>query len=154
MNIKRIISVIIVIICIATIFVFSNQNSQKSLGLSSKVILKVATKVKGRDLSPKERVEVINKYTYLVRKCAHFTIYLILGTSVVILLKNFNIKKRLILYSIILCLLYAISDEIHQGFVSGRTPLVLDVFIDTCGASMGIIITYFVFLKEKIINKK
>ena len=154
MNIKKIISILLVIFCISAIFIFSGQNSQKSLGLSSKIIVKTSEIIHHRELTPEEKNKVIIKYTYRVRKCAHFTIYLILGVSVIFLLSNFKIKKRIILYSIILCLIYAITDEIHQGFVSGRTPLVLDVIIDTCGSTFGIIFVYFTFLRKKLINKK
>ena len=36
-----------------------------------------------------------------------------------------------------LVFLYAASDEFHQRFVPTRTPLVSDVFIDTCGGAAG-----------------
>ena len=42
--------------------------------------------------------------------------------------------------------LYAISDEIHQLFVPGRTGCILDVGIDTLGIITGIII-FMIFIK-------
>ena len=40
-------------------------------------------------------------------------------------------------FAILLALLYATSDEIHQIFTPGRTPAVTDVLLDTVGASVG-----------------
>jgi VanZ family protein len=36
---------------------------------------------------------------------------------------------------------YAVTDEIHQGFVSGRSAQVRDVLIDTAGALVGVALT-------------
>jgi len=41
---------------------------------------------------------------------------------------------RLALLSFSLCLLYAVSDELHQALVPGRTPSVADVLWDASGA--------------------
>ena len=63
----------------------------------------------------------------IIRKLAHYTEYLILG----ILVMNLNNNKSKSIYlSIIICLLYAISDEFHQSFVPGRSCQLYDVAID------------------------
>ena len=154
MKYKKIISIIVVILIISVIFMFSNQDSTKSQGVSSSLIIKIAEKIKGHELDTTEKTEMISKYLYLVRKCAHFFLYFLLGISILILYKNLNIQKRLLLYAILTCLLYAISDEIHQIFIPGRTAKVIDIFIDTCGAAVGITCVYFLFLRKKLINKK
>lgn len=38
--------------------------------------------------------------------------------------------------SFVFCILYAMSDEYHQSFVPGRTPMVRDVGIDIIGMSL------------------
>ena len=38
-----------------------------------------------------------------------------------------------------LTLLYALSDEFHQAFVPGRTPDLLDLLCDGCGAVLGLL---------------
>jgi VanZ family protein len=38
--------------------------------------------------------------------------------------------------------LYASTDEFHQRFITSRTPLVSDVFIDTSGAVIGVIVLW------------
>lgn len=40
-------------------------------------------------------------------------------------------------YALVLCALYASTDEIHQGFVAGRGPSAADVWIDTLGAGIA-----------------
>ena len=70
--------------------------------------------------------------------------------------RNLNYKKNLIL-STIVGGGYAITDEIHQYFVPGRSCQLLDMIIDTTGVVTGIIICftinefvkYFKFKKYK-----
>jgi len=94
--------------------------------------------------------EMIN---HIIRKGAHFTIYLIGGIIAFNLLNTFNLTlKRKIVYAQIICSAYAITDEFHQVFSAGRTPAVGDVLIDSAGALVGILI--FAGLYYKIRRKK
>lgn len=115
------------------IFCFSNQVSDDSTKLSNGFIRNTICKVN------KDCDKVIEKTFTPVRKCAHFFIYLILG---ILVMNCFNIDKKYIIYSVIICFLYSISDEIHQIFVPGRSGEVFDVLIDTCGSFLGINILY------------
>ena len=45
--------------------------------------------------------------------------------------------KQSVVFTLLLCIGYAITDELHQAFVPGRTPKLLDVLIDSSGASLG-----------------
>ena len=57
-------------------------------------------------------------------------------------------------YSLIIGVIYAISDEIHQCFTPGRGPLVTDVIIDTMGVLLGILLVMLVIkIYEKLIIK-
>lgn len=53
------------------------------------------------------------------------------------MIKSFGLKSFL---AIIICILYATSDELHQLFVMGRSCELRDVFIDSLGSVSGIII--------------
>ena len=75
--------------------------------------------------------------SYIIRKIAHLTEYTILGFLIENTIKNYN-KKTYI--SLIICLLYAITDELHQSLVPGRSPQITDIIIDTFGSLLGIII--------------
>jgi VanZ family protein len=65
----------------------------------------------------------------LVRKAAHFTEYGILFA----LLVRGPMKARPYL-ALMLCVIYALTDEGHQVFVPGRTASLYDVALDSTGA--------------------
>ena len=57
---------------------------------------------------------------------------------------------EVIVYSILLCIIYACSDEFHQTFIQGRSGEIRDVIIDTLGALTGVLVTILVI---KILNR-
>lgn len=83
--------------------------------------------------------------TVVLRKSAHVFKYFILGLLVFNVLRYYtsNIKK-IITYSMIFAIIYAISDEIHQSFVPGRSPELTDVLLDTLGASLGVALYWYI----------
>lgn len=133
------------------IFMFSNQKADESTRVSDGVIEKTIGNIykkTHKNVNEKKQEEIKEKYTHVVRKSAHFTIYMILGLLVGLLLKEYNLEtKKIIVYSILICMTYAITDEIHQIFISGRSGEIKDVLIDTCGSTIGILI-------NTAINKK
>ncbi len=147
--IKKVLKGILVIVCMITIFYFSSDNGEESSYKSDSVILSVSSFFGVDHLSKQERNDLIDTFVVPVRKTAHFTIYFILGITFISFLREFSIPvKKLLLLSIFLAFLYACSDEIHQLFISGRTGKVLDVFIDTLGASSGVFLYYLLFRKK------
>ncbi|MCK5811789.1 MAG: VanZ family protein [Clostridiales bacterium] len=78
-------------------------------------------------------------FVTLIRKTAHFVEYFILGFLAVKSHGSFY-KKYSILVSLLFCISYAFTDEIHQLFVSGRAFMLLDVFIDSIGALSAILL--------------
>jgi VanZ family protein len=81
--------------------------------------------------------------TFLVRKAAHITAYFILGILMYRVVRMYSrISKKAIILSILFVASYAISDELHQLLVSGRSGEVRDVLIDTTAGAAGVLITY------------
>ena len=82
--------------------------------------------------------------TFLVRKGAHIFAYFVLGILMVNALRQVNLSKfkfnRPATLSIIVCALYAASDEFHQLFISGRSGEIRDIIIDSCAATVGVFI--------------
>ncbi|MCA9329471.1 VanZ family protein, partial [Candidatus Saccharibacteria bacterium] len=77
----------------------------------------------------------------------HIFMYFVLGMLVVNVLKDYKLgSKKLIGFSILFAGLYAVTDEIHQTFVSGRSAEARDVLIDTIGATLGVVL-YWAILK-------
>lgn len=142
MNIKtkRLIFAIFIIINCICIFILSGQNAEKSSKTSSVVVEKVADTITSVNKKLKKET-IIDNITFYVRKTAHFSIYTLLGILLMCEANTFEIsKKRKLFICIISGAVYALSDEFHQGFVSGRSPEIRDVCIDTCGVFFGIII--------------
>jgi VanZ family protein len=95
-------------------------------------------------LFPRLTEEQFQQIHYAVRKTAHFTEYAILGILVWRLVHfdavfaAFSLRRQG-WFALLLCLLYASSDEFHQKFVPMREPAIHDVLIDTSGAGLGIL---------------
>lgn len=90
-----------------------------------------------------------------VRKLAHFTEFFVLGAELSALL--WLEKKRTVQWYVNIWFageLTALCDETVQIF-SGRGPMVKDVWLDTAGATCGILLLLGLrFLTAKIPNKK
>ena len=72
------------------------------------------------------------------------------GILIINLFKSFELfNYKTILLAILLCFLYACSDEIHQLFIKGRSCEVRDILIDTIGSLSGISV-YYLFSKISI----
>ena len=85
---------------------------------------------------------------FIIKKSAHFIEYFILTwllTYSFMKTTGYTFQKILI-YSVLIAVLFAVSDEVHQLFVSGRTSTVRDVLIDSTGSLVG-----YYFLRKKLI---
>lgn len=127
---------IFLIIWMIIIFLFSNNNGLKSSKKSDKLIEHTVVKIYRNFNNKTDKKKIISKYTFIVRKLAHFTLYFILGILSYLYLKDYNIN--FIYISILFCFLFSLSDEIHQLFISGRSFKLLDIFIDTTSSIMSI----------------
>jgi len=92
------------------------------------------------------KIENIELLSLIIRKLAHFTEYLILGFLTINMLNKNDISKKYLI-SILICIIYATSDEIHQIFVPGRACQIRDVLIDSIGSITGVYL-------YKLINTK
>jgi len=61
-------------------------------------------------------------------------------------------KTKLVIYSSSCGIIYAITDEVHQLFISGRSGRVEDVIIDSIGVLTGV--TVYLFLKQVVKTAK
>lgn len=151
-KIIRIILVILIILNCMMIFNFSAEKSEKSDETSGRVVNTIIEiNPRTKNLNQKEKEIQKEKIVKPVRKTAHFSIYCTLGLLIYMFLSTYDINsKKKILISIMLSIIYACSDEIHQLFIPGRSGQIKDVLIDSAGASFGIIIGIIVL---NIINK-
>ena len=155
---KLVICYTLVIACMIMIFCFSAQTASESVESSNSTIKIIASFIYPdfENLSEEKQAEICEVYTGLIRKLAHLCIYALLGFLVSLTLFNYPLKvSRIILYSEIVCVVYAITDEIHQYFVPGRGPGVKDVLIDAVGSLLGsIFIICIIYIIRRIIYKQ
>jgi VanZ family protein len=69
----------------------------------------------------------------ILRKCAHTTEYAVLGA---LLLRALGRPPAAFLAGVA----YAVTDEFHQHFVSGRHASPVDVAIDSVGVLLGVLL--------------
>ena len=149
---------LLVILWMVLIFFFSGQNAAISGQISSSTTAKIISQIyPGFDsLSLDEQAEIIDTAEHIVRKIAHLTEYFILSALLVLalLFNDFLPINRAIL-AVLISLIYAATDEIHQLFVSGRACRLSDILIDTLGAAI-FAATYLIMVKfiRKIKRKK
>ena len=155
-NILRLMIIILLLATFIRIFCFSNQNGTQSSGVSRKVTEIVTSNMKKVRNMPKSEKELFLEHTEkIIRKLAHFSIYTIVGLLMMSLMSTYKLKQSKRTWtSLIVGVLYASSDEIHQYFVPGRSARVFDVMIDSAGVCLGIWIVIFVLWIAKRVNER
>ena len=157
MNRKKLIAIramlIILIISVMTgIFLLSADNAdesnQKSDFLADSFFY---TFLADFDLTDEEIQAILSKCVMIIRNTAHFAEYGALGFLCASVGISFYIKPKInIPVSFAFSALYAVSDEIHQYFVPGRSCQITDIFIDSAGAFCGaVMIVGIVLLYNK-----
>jgi VanZ family protein len=149
--INKILSWLAVILWMGLIFYLSSQVADQSARLSSGItefFIRMITAV-----FPKIHIDM-EYLGFAIRKLAHFLSYLVLGILVLNAFGKCGVHgyKR-ILFSAIVCILYAASDEIHQLYVPGRGGQIRDVLIDSSGAGTGFIL-YSITRKFSLLKKE
>lgn len=132
---KNKISLLLVILWMIFIFVMSSFDATSSSNQSNFIVDIITSIINIKD---------IGLLSLIIRKLAHFTEYFILGILVINFITRYDKK---IIIAILLCIIYATSDEIHQIFVPGRSCQITDIMIDSLGSIMGIYL-------YKLITKK
>lgn len=132
---KNKISLLLVILWMIFIFVMSSFDASSSSNQSNFIVDIITSIINIKD------TELLS---FIIRKLAHFTEYFILGILVINLITKYDKK---IIIAILLCIIYATSDEIHQIFVPGRSCQITDIMIDSLGSIMGVYL-------YKLITKK
>lgn len=88
---------------------------------------------------PAERIPFFGQYDVLIKKLAHAAGYALLGVAYFSALPpRLNPVYRAAI-SLLMAVLFALSDEFHQSFVSGRHSSLRDVGIDSLGAALALL---------------
>lgn len=163
LNKRIIISWLIVVIWAILIFIMSgmdtNESNSKSKNTLNEIVEKTVETTNGMGITDKHPSEnrmkdFIEKYNYLFRKFAHASEYFILTILLLIALKNSGVvDKKIFVFAVCICFLYACSDEFHQLFVDGRTGQFSDTLIDTFGGFISCLMYTFMMKINKVRKK-
>lgn len=154
---KTIISIILISAVLGWmyfIYSLSAEPAEVSSETSGRIVRKLCRIIEPdfEDMTPEEQFEMTERYQFYIRKTAHFSAYTILAMLTGAAVCPHTEKKRYrIGIAFIVSVLYAVSDEIHQKFVPGRSGELRDVLIDSAGVILGCVLLYliFVFIKRK-----
>ena len=135
---KKTTNLILLILWMIFIFTMSSFNADSSTSQSGFIV---------DILNNIFHLNNIDILTIIVRKLAHITEYMVLAILMINCLKDYKINK-LYLVSIIICILYSITDESHQLFIKGRSGEIKDVLIDLIGVLVGTMI-YKIIINNK-----
>lgn len=141
----RILSAVAAVLIMAVIFVLSSQSGEASDEMS----ISFTSFLLSADF---DFALFIN---FIVRKFAHLIEYAALAVPVYLFVESFKISEALCcIYSVLFTSLYAVSDEIHQYFVEGRSCQIDDIFLDSAGGLIAVIIIHLIFSALRKKNKK
>ncbi|MDF2472345.1 MAG: hypothetical protein K0R21_127 [Anaerocolumna sp.] len=147
-KIYNVLSMIPAIVIMVGIFYFSSQDALESSSLSGGIvenIYQVIEKFFNWELTAAHRIQRLELFETGIRKAAHMTEYSLLAVTVAYPLYLYGSRGyKLVLRTELISILYAVTDEIHQLYVPGRSGQISDVLIDGTGALIGCLL--FVFL--------
>jgi len=100
-------------------------------------------------LFPQAPPKTLSEIHFFIRKMSHFIEFGVLSLLWVRTLKRTweGRPYPFILIALLISIIYAILDEVHQSFVSVRSPSYLDVLIDSGGATSSL---SFLKMKESV----
>lgn len=148
------------VIVMVVIFLFSAKpavTSNDSSKIIAAQVLELYEKITNNEIDTNVRDVILDKLNHVVRKSAHYLEYALLAWCICLHLAVLKLGgKKLFAYAILCSAAYALTDEIHQYFVPGRSCQLTDVLLDSFGAATGALLflmMHFVFSKVKLKRK-
>jgi VanZ family protein len=92
-------------------------------------------------LLPNASEATLGTIHFMLRKAGHFTEYAILAWFAARAFRTSSrelLQTRWFWVSLLLVIVYSLSDEFHQSFVPTRTPSIFDSMIDTLGGLVAL----------------
>ena len=149
-HVIRYILIICIIVLCCKIFASSSQDGGVSAG-TSRQFTEILLKTLGLECNDRT-IEIINP---VIRKVAHFSVYMLLGFLTMCTCETFKWQRVYKFdFSTMFAFVFACSDELHQRLVPGRSGEFADVCLDTVGAMLGVLIVLAIALICVQIKKK
>lgn len=133
----------------AVIFIFSARNADLSSqdSMSIGIFFGRLIMPSFSDMDTQMQISFADQVDHPIRKLAHVTEYAILGFLLTGSYADCGKKRRKAwLAPAVTGSLYAVSDELHQMFVPGRSCEIRDMLIDSSGVILGVCVGCFVFV--------
>ena len=141
--------IILLVLVMAFIFLMSSTNATVSRD-ESRSISRIICRFFFRnfdDLPFGTQEAHVGHLNHALRKFAHFFEFALLGSVLYMTLFTWNVKHKVALpVTLGAGIIYALVDELHQGFVEGRAPEVFDVFLDGFGVFAGGLIVCIILI--------
>ena len=135
---------LLVLIWMAFIFYLSSQPAPTSNSLSKKVaktVIESVDKVRRQDA----KAYSLSKVNNITRDYAHGGVFLVLCILVINALRKSGFKSLAgYMLALLICAIYACTDEFHQMFVFGRGAELQDWLRDFLGTIIGLSLYFFV----------
>lgn len=149
---QKLISTALLLFWMTIIFLMSSRNADVSTLDSHRIGTIVATII--RLVKPSFSIAgLVEMMDHAIRKTAHMSEYLILAMLLMNCLQAYGIKHRPGgRYAMAIGALYALTDEVHQYFVPGRSCQLSDVLIDSVGVFLGVCL-FSIIIKSKLKNQ-
>ncbi len=153
---------VLTVLWMGVIFGFSANNAEDST-IQSNAVTEFVIRIFNSDfdlLPETEQESLIEQYDGIIRKIAHFASYALLAYLMYHTLVLASFFHYINIYvpaaiSVVLCAVFAATDEYHQTFVDGRAGRFTDVLIDTSGALCGVLLAIVVLSTvTAIVNKR
>lgn len=149
--------ILLILLCAVMILIFvlsaqpATDSSRLSRGLTRKILEWFEF---FRNFDEETKLKIVSGLQFVVRKSAHFSVYAILGSLSFLNCNCYEkLKKNKLWLSVAFCFFYAITDEIHQKFVPGRSGEIRDVLIDTSGSIFGVLVTIVISYLHRRVKK-
>ena len=135
-----VVSWIAVVMWMSVIFYLSHQpaeaSAELSRGVSDVVFRAIATVF---DVDIEAGAGGVGAYEHLLRKIAHGVMYFVLAVLLINALRRSGmVGYKAYVTAFLFCVFYAVTDEVHQLYVPGRSGELGDVMIDSAGALVGL----------------
>ena len=141
----RVVTTLLTVAVMVMIFCFSMENAETSDKRSGFIAMPVIRLLHPDydQLDEAAQDEIYAGVSHVVRKCAHFTEYMVLGFLLRLCLESW-FGHRMRKYRILALIgfgagtAYACTDELHQLGVEGRSGAWKDVLVDASGVLLGV----------------
>lgn len=107
-------------------------------------------KLAGKAVTEREMLRLVYKINSAAREYMHGVVFFVLGMLVQNAVRQSGARGvKAVAATLAVCVLFGITDEIHQIFVPGRAFEVSDLVLDTAGSALGIGVILALYRKKR-----